>query len=112
MQHLVDALSGNSFLGFQFSGDSHLDEIYLSIVNRPGQFLAVVLAAVAVIALLLRLRANRRRRIREQRRVYKCVSASLAWGSSDNPVDSRAEQLLADRKARRAEIAVKPSGTV
>lgn len=89
-----------------------MDEIYLSIVNRPGQFLAVVLAAVAVIALLLRLRANRRRRIREQRRVYKCVSASLAWGSSDNPVDSRAEQLLADRKARRAEIAVKPSGTV
>jgi hypothetical protein len=95
------------FLGFQFPGDIFLDQIYLSAVGRPGQLLAVVLAAVAVIVLVLRLGKNRRRNVSERRNGYNCVSASLAWGSSDDPVDSRAQQLLADSAARRAGSAVK-----
>lgn len=89
-----------------------MDQIHLAIIGRPGQLLAVVLAAVVVTAFLLRFGKNRRRKVGEQRNGYNCVSAPLAWGSSDNPVDSRAQQLLVDRAARRAGSAVGPGGTV
>lgn len=90
------------FLSFQFAGDILLNEIYLAVVNGPGQLLVAGLAAIVVVALLLRLGTNRRGKVSEPRRGYNCVSASLAWGSSDNPVDSRSQQLLADCAARRA----------
>ncbi len=102
MQNLVDALMQRRFLDFQFTGDIRLNEIYLALVSDIGQLLAGVLAAVVVVALLLRFGKDRSGKVSEQRRRYNCVSAPLAWGSSDNSVDSRAQQLLADRAARRA----------
>ncbi len=98
---------GHHFLCFQLPGDIRLNEIFLALVSRPGQLLAGVLAAVVVIALIFCLGKNRRRKVSEPRHGYTCVSAALAWGDSDNPVDSRAQQLLADRAARRAGSAVK-----
>lgn len=89
-----------------------MNEIYLTLIGNTGQLLAVVLAAVVVIALLLHFGKNRRRKVGEQRNGYSCVSAPLAWGGSDNTVDRRAQQLLADRAVRRAGSVVKPSGIV
>lgn len=80
-------------------------EIYLAFISDTGQLLAGLLAAVVVIALIFRLGKDRRGKVSEPRHGYTCVSAALAWGG--NQVDSRAQQLLADRAARRAGSAVK-----
>jgi hypothetical protein len=68
-----------------------VDEIYLAIVRRPGQLLAIGLAAIGVVAFFLR--QNRRRQVDEHRRGYHCISAPLAWGSDDGIKCRRVERI-------------------